>query len=116
MYRLKTQEGIFSEFKVVEEKKAVVFGLQNVYAFCIDSTVHIKWDIPKIWTPQNFAMQLYIETKVYGKGVDVPEIDKDLQGVSFRATKGVDYVVEATPLLICLGKNYGPTTKILVRL
>ncbi|AHC54910.1 hypothetical protein D1R32_gp193 [Tunisvirus fontaine2] len=117
MYHIpKISEGTFSKFEVVDEKRPIVSGIKNISISRVGTMVHLKWDIPNIWTPQNFAMQLYVETKVHGKGVNVPEIDKDLQGVSFRALKGVDYVVEATPLLICLGKNYGPTTKILVRL
>lgn len=116
MYRPKISEGNFSKFEVVEEQRPVVSGLENISVSQVGTMIHIKWDIPRIWTPQNLAMQLNVETKVHGKGVDNNKIDRDIQGISFRAIKGVNYVVEATPLLMCLGKNYGPTTRILVTL
>ncbi|AQQ73714.1 hypothetical protein [Kurlavirus BKC-1] len=116
MYRPKISEGSFSKFEVAEEQRPVVCGLENISVSQVGTMIHIKWDIPRIWTPQNLAVQLNVETKVHGKGVDSNKIDRNIQGVSFRATRGLDYIVEATPLLFCLGKNYGPTTKILVAL
>lgn len=116
MYHHKISEGSFSKFEIVEEQRPVVCGLENVSVSRVGAVVHIKWDIPRIWTPENLAVQLNVETKIHGGDADNSKTNSGVRGASFLAKKGVNYVVEATPLLVCLGKNYGPTTKILVSL
>lgn len=105
----------------VPKKIPYVGGVKNVSVTRTEDIAHIKWDFPKIQTPENSAMKLCIDVKIRASAPLSPIAEKELrnknlEGVSFPVKKGFEYLVEVTPRLFCLGENYGPTTKIFVTL
>ncbi|AMQ10834.1 hypothetical protein [Brazilian marseillevirus] len=115
MLHTRTSQENSVTFKVVDEKRPVICGIENISVSHQKGNFLVEWDIPKIWTPENFAMEMRVEVRVTKDGKPFENIVKrGVHGVTFPANESSRYIVQVTPTLTCMYHVVGPTTKILL--